>query len=86
MIFSVLIQNITPKNVIASRISITGLQNALCSDQSFRMPAERLQIMTSLFTASGIDDIEVKVIAMKTLVEVVKQDYDFIEDYFYDLT
>lgn len=50
------------------------------------MPSERLQIMTSLFTAYGIDDIEVKVIAMKTLVEVVKQDYDFIEDYFNDLT
>jgi hypothetical protein len=50
------------------------------------MPAEREVIMRCLFKASGIDDLDVREIAMKTLVELVKQDYDFIEDYFNDLT
>ena len=50
------------------------------------MPAEREAIMKCLFLASRIDDLNVREIAMKTLVEFVKQEYDFIEDYFNDLT
>ena len=86
MILNILIENITPDNVAASRFAVAGLHGALCSDQFFRMPAERLQIMTCLFMACSIDDVEVRWIAIRTLVEVVKQDYDFMEDYLNDLT
>ena len=55
------------------------------ASQNFKIQNERDFIMKQLFGAFQVDDEEIKIVAMQSLVEVARLEYDAVEYYFAEI-
>jgi hypothetical protein len=52
------------------------------ASQNFKVQQERDYIMARLFDAFKVQDDDVQIIAMQTLVEIARQEYEAVEFFF----
>ncbi len=85
LIIQALTRNIClePGLEITTELAVNAFIHALpYASQNFKVEHERNYIMDRLFDGFKVQDEDVRVIAMQTLVELGKQEYEYIEFYF----
>jgi hypothetical protein len=72
-----------PELLKSTEYAVKALQYALpYAAQNFKVSSERDFIMAKLFDALTIPVEDIRVVAMQTLVDISKQEYESIEFYF----